>query len=130
MQFSEKDLRSALRRKDPGTSFTQQVMKRVSGEPTGTLTPQLTKGLLRRPWSMPLIVKPALVGACLAVLVVAGSLELAQYKREQEFREGEIAKKQAILALQIATAKLNHVIERMQVEMPSQSKAGEAYEEN
>jgi hypothetical protein len=128
MQFSENDLRSALRRKNPGTSFTQQVMTRVSQEPTGTRAPQSTKGTSRTPWSMPPILKPAL--ACLAVLVVAASLELAHYKREQRFREGEIAKNQTILALQIATAKLNHVIERMQVEMSIQPKAGEAYEEN
>ena len=33
MQFSEEDLRSALRRKDPGAFFTQQVMAQVSREP-------------------------------------------------------------------------------------------------
>jgi hypothetical protein len=128
MQFSEEDLRSALRRKDPGTFFTRRVMAQVSREPLVAGARRLPEAHLRRPWL--LTRKPALVGAFLAVLVVVGWVSLAQYQRAQQRRAGEFAKQRAIFALRIATAKLNHVFEAAQGVAHDPSKTGGSYEEN
>ena len=127
MQFSEEDLRSALRRKDPGTFFTKRVMAQVSRDPPmGDV--RRPERPLRRPWL--LTRKPALAGAFLAVLVVVGWVGLAQYQRAQQRRAGEFAKQRAIFALRIATAKLNHVFEAAQGVAHDPSKTGGSYEEN
>jgi len=127
MQFSEEDLRSALRRKDPGTLFTQQVITRVSRESAEASTRRRLENPVRRPL---LTRKPALVGAFLAVLVVVGSVGLARYQRIQQRRAGQLAKQQAIFALRIATAKLNQVFERAQGVTHDSSRTGDSYEEN
>lgn len=112
MQFSEDDLRAALRRKDPGESFTERVMARVdqlqarvtSTPKAGSQLGELWHRLLRR---------PALTGAVAGMLIVGGSLGFMHYRGVQERRTGEVAKQQALLALRITNAKLNHVIERV-----------------
>jgi len=128
MQFSEEDLRSALRRKDPGTFFTKRVMAHVGREPLVTGAQRRPEGPLRSPWL--LIREPALVGMFLAVLVMAGWVGLAQHQRAQQRRAGELAKQQTIFALRITAAKLNHVFERAQGVAHYPSRAGESYEEN
>jgi hypothetical protein len=128
MQFSEEDLRSALRRKDPGTFFTGRVMAQVNREPLIAGARRRPEKPLRRPWL--LVRKPALVGMFLAVLVMSAWAGLAQYQRAQQLRAGELAKQQAIFALRITTAKLNHVFERAQGVARDLSKTGGSYEEN
>jgi hypothetical protein len=112
MQFSEDDLRTALRRKDPGKSFTERVMARVS-QPQARVTATPKAGnrlgeLWHRLW-----LRPALTCAVLGMLIVGGSLGFVHYRGVQERRTGEVAKQQALLALRITNAKLNHVIERV-----------------
>lgn len=112
MQFSEDDLRAALRRKDPGEPFTERVMAhvmklhaRVTAAPrTGSRLGEL----LHRLWF-----RPALTGAVATILIVGGSLGFLRYRNVQRWREGEAAKQQALLALRITNAKLNHVFERV-----------------
>lgn len=128
MQFSEEDLRSALRPKDPGVFFTQQVMAKVSRELLGPDPRRQPDKSLTSRWS--LISKPAPVGAFLAVLVVVGWIGLTEYQRAQQRRAGEFAKQQAIFALRITTAKLNQVFEHARVVAHDPSKTGESYEEN
>lgn len=128
MQFSEEDLRSALRRKDPGPFFTLQVMTRVSRESAEGSPRRRLEKPMRGSWL--LIGKPALVGAFLAVLAVAGWVGVAQYREAREHQAGELAKQRAIFALRIATAKLSHVFEAAQGVVHDPSKTGESYEEN
>src|SRR5215831_12612191 len=61
MHFSEDDLRSALKRKDPGTEFTERVMARVA-EPKES--PKETKSSRRWfAWLRPLRLHPVISSA-------------------------------------------------------------------
>jgi hypothetical protein len=111
MHFSEDELREALRRKDPGESFTKEVMARVARQQTqGAAAPNLRDRF--HEWWRGLKLHPVLAGAVVAALVFAGSLGFVRYRQAQEQRAGEAAKQQVLLALRIANAKLNHVFER------------------
>ena len=109
MHFSEDELRDALRRKDPGESFTKEVMARVALQQAQGARKANLGGLFRE-WWRGLQRRPVAAGALTAVLVFTGSL--GWYRHVQEQREGEAAKRQALLALRITNAKLNHVFER------------------
>jgi hypothetical protein len=131
MHFSEDDLRAALKRKDPGEGFTQRVMARVEqAKAEGKTRPANRKsnGSLFAWWKL----KPVWTFAVVALLLLGfawGGYEYSEYrhqlmakqaqqrleevKRQQE--EAERARDQAILALQIARAKLNHVLQQAQV---------------
>ena len=112
MHFSEDDLRRALERKDPGTSFTQRVMARINQAEAKThASPKLRTPFQRWWWRVTL--RPVLAGAIVVVLAIGGWLGLLQYQRIQEKRAGERAKEQAIMALRITNAKLNHVFQRV-----------------
>ena len=74
MPFSEDDLRQALRRKDPGPEFTQQVMARLGQENAQAKAKATT---VSRPrawhfWLSRLRFGPALA-ASLAVLLLIGA---------------------------------------------------------
>ena len=111
MQFSDDELREALRRKDPGEAFTQKVMERVAQQQTRAATPSRPGNRFVEFWHG-MRLRPVLVGAIVALLALGGSLGVVQYRRAQEERAGEAAKRQAFLALRITNAKLNHVFER------------------
>ena len=113
MHFSEDELRDALRRKDPGESFTKDVITRIAlRQAQGAITASLSDRF-RKLWRE-LRLRPALASALVAILVFAGGLlGLVQYRRVREQRAGEAAKQQALLALRITNAKLNHVFERV-----------------
>lgn len=112
MQFSEDDLRAALRRKDPGESFTERVMTRVIQRPARVATTPKVGTRLGEIWHR-LWLQPALTGAVAGMLIVGGSLGFVHYRGVREQRAGEVAKQQALLAMRITNAKLNHVIERV-----------------
>lgn len=114
MQFSEDDLRAALRRKDPGERFTERVMAHVAQPQARVATAQGTGNWLRlgELWRR-LWMRPALAGAIAATLFVGGTLGLLHYRNVQTRRQGEAAKRQVLLALRITNVKLNHVIERV-----------------
>lgn len=112
MQFSEDELRAALRRKDPGESFAERVMGRIA-QPQGSVAAAPKAGsrlgeLWRQFW-----MQPALTGALAVMLIVGGLLDFLHYRNVRRWREGEAAKQQVLLALRITNAKLNHVIERV-----------------
>ncbi len=131
MHFSEDDLRAALKRKDPGEGFTQRVMARVNqAKPEGKTQPANGKsnGFFCAWWKL----SPAWSFAVVALLLVGfawGGYQYSEYrhqliakqeqqrledtKRQQE--EAERARDQAILALQIARSKLNHVLQQAQL---------------
>ena len=111
MHFSEDELREALRRKDPGEAFTQKVMARIAQKQSRAATSS-SEGNRFQEFFRRLAFRPVLVGAIVAVLAFSGSLGVVKYHREREAHAGEAAKHQALLALRITSAKLNHVFER------------------
>src|SRR6266404_3580305 len=124
MHFSEDDLREALKRKDPGEGFTQRTMARVNqARVAGTAQPATKKvhGKFLAWWTL----RPVWTMAVVAVLLLAcgiGGYQYSEYRHAEEMRiarakqqqlqkEAEKARDQAIMALEIARAKLNHVLQ-------------------
>jgi uncharacterized protein HemX len=129
MHFSEDDLREALKRKDPGEGFTQRVMARVNqtkAESTAQPATKKVNGKFLSWWTL----RPAWTIAVVAVLLLAfgiGGYQYSEYRHAEEMRiararqqqlqqEAERARDQAILALEIARAKLNHVLQHAQLQ--------------
>jgi hypothetical protein len=128
MHFSEDDLREALKRKDPGEGFTQRVMARVEqAKAEGNTRPaKKANGKFLSWWTL----RPAWTMAVVAVLLLAcgiGGYQYSEYRHAEEMRiarakqqqlqqEAERARDQAIMALEIARAKLNHVLQHAQLQ--------------
>jgi Tfp pilus assembly protein PilO len=128
MHFSEEDLRRALKRKEPGEGFTQRVMARVnqpSLESKAEPVSRKVSGAFLAWWKL----RPAWIVAVAAVLLLGfgwAGYQYAEYRHQQqveitaakhekkELQEAERARDQAILALQIARSKLNHVLQQTQ----------------
>jgi uncharacterized protein HemX len=129
MHFSEDDLREALKRKDPGEGFTQRVMARVNQSKAEGVAQPATKKVNGKflSWWMH---RPAWAMAVVAVLLLAcgiGGYQYSEYRHAEEMRvarakqqqlqqEAERARDQAIMALEIARAKLNHVLQHAQLQ--------------
>lgn len=92
-------LREAFRSQDPGPEFTARVLIAAAGA-------RPKQSWWWAPW-----LRWATAGALACVLLVGGSLE---YHREQEERQGRLAKQQLVLALRIASSKLNLARDRVQ----------------
>ena len=129
MHFSEDDLREALKRKDPGEGFTQRVMARVNQSKAESTAPSTTKkvnGKFLSWW----LQRPAWAVAVVAMLLLAfgiGGYQYSEYRHAEENRiarqkqqqlqqEAERARDQAIMALEIARAKMNHVLQHAQLQ--------------
>jgi uncharacterized protein HemX len=127
MHFSEDDLREALKRKDPGEGFTQRVLARVNqSKAENTAQPVIKKvnGAFLSWWMQ----RPA--WAVVAMLLLAfgiGGYQYSEYRHAEENRiarqkqqqlqqEAERARDQAIMALEIARAKMNHVLQHAQLQ--------------
>jgi hypothetical protein len=129
MHFSEDDLKKALERKDPGSGFTQRVMARVNqAKAEGDMKPaaraKKSNGALLAWWKL----RPAWNFAVVAILLLAfglGGYQYSEYRNREEIKvaaenqrrlkEAERARDQAILALEIARTKLNHVLQHAQL---------------
>ena len=112
MHFSEDDLREALRRKDPGSGFTQRVMARVSQAEAKTAKTATAPPATRYPSFWRWMRRPALVSAAILLLVACSWLGFRQYERVQREKAEAKAQQQTILALRITTSKLTRVLER------------------
>ena len=136
MHFSEDDLHEALKRKDPGEGFTQRTMGRVNQARVNQSQSE-SKPVLAKPekksngaflgWWMH---RPAWAMAVVAVLLLAfgiGGYQYSEYRHAEEMRiarerqqqlqqEAERARDQAIMALEIARAKMNHVLRHAQMQ--------------
>ena len=128
MHFSEDDLREALKRKDPGEGFTQRVMARVNqSKAESTAQPaKKVNGKFLSWWTH----RPVWAAAVVAMLLLAfgiGGYQYSEYRHAEENRiarakqqqlqqEAERARDQAIMALEIARAKLNHVLQHAQLQ--------------
>ena len=133
MHFSEDDLREALKRKDPGEGFTQRTIAKINqarvtqSQAEGTKKPvtKKTHGTFWAWWKL----RPAWASAVVAVLLLAfgiagyqyaeyrhrEEMKVARAKQEQLQKEAERARDQAIMALEIARAKMNHVLQHAQL---------------
>jgi cytochrome c-type biogenesis protein CcmH/NrfG len=142
MHFSEDDLREALKRKDPGEGFTQRTLIRVSqarlNQSESEQEPKLAKpekkvnGEFLSWW----IQRPAWAVAVVATLLLAfgiGGYQYSEYRHAEEMRiarakqqqlqqEAERARDQAIMALEIARAKMNHVLQHAQLQVEPNEK--------
>jgi hypothetical protein len=110
MSGLEEDLKNAFQPKEPSSDFADRVMAQIAA------LPPRPESLWRRvsAWMRPhrLHWVPAGVLAC---MLLAGGI--FQYRHYQERRrEGEIAKAQVMLALQIASGKLNHAQKLLQAQ--------------
>ncbi len=132
MHFSEDDLREALKRKDPGEGFTQRTMARVNqarvNQSRSKEQPATKKvnGKFLSWW----IHRPVWAAAVVAMLLLAfgiGGYQYSEYRHAEEMRvarakqqqlqqEAERARDQAIMALEIARAKMNHVLQHAQLQ--------------
>jgi hypothetical protein len=114
MNRFEDELKQALRRKDPGPDFTDRVMARVA-ELQEREKPREKTDWLRRlaEFFQPPQMKMKLVmaGAMAILLLIAGfgvhTRRENEKRRLAEIAEGERAKEQVMLAMRIASAKLN-----------------------
>ena|ERR1700694_2193813 len=104
MQFSEDDLRRALRHKMPAPGFAQRVLERIEQEEGKAKSVQARRAVLSfRSW-------PMRIAALAATVVVA--IGLLQYDRYETRVKQENARKQAVLALQITSVTLNQALHR------------------
>lgn len=103
----EDDLRNLLKRKEPPADFAERVLARIEAEPPQKSFARQMAAFFRRP-----MLRWAAVGiACLALAI--GPVQ--HRRREQQRRaQAEQAREQAILALHIASSKLNAALERAQ----------------
>ena len=127
MPFSEDDLRHALRRKDPGPEFTQQVMARLK-QTEAERSVRVEQKHRKRPFWLPRMRFAPVLGFALALVLGVGSwigyqsyqqhqqaLKIEQY--QQKVAE-ERAKQETILALRISSEKLNHVLRKVDSALP------------
>jgi hypothetical protein len=112
MNRFDEEMRKAFRREEPSPDFTDRVMARVAESQRQEKPREKTDWLKRFvEFFQPPTMKWAMAGAMAIALVVAGFG--VHYRRENERRrlaeiaEGEHAKEQVILAMRIASAKLN-----------------------
>jgi hypothetical protein len=103
----EEELKIALVRRDVSPDFTRQVLQRVASleaEPQSLM--ERWRQRLRDYLQIPAM--RLATGAVMACLVFGIALSARQaYQKEKSRREGEIARAQVLLALQITSLKLN-----------------------
>ncbi len=91
----EQELKKSLRRRQPSSEFVARVLSAVAHR-TGPEPPS------RRPWLALFSLRGA-VAAALSIVILGGAMI---YRHEQQRTEGEAARQQVMVALQIAGAKM------------------------
>ncbi len=98
----EQELKNALRREEPSAEFTGRVLARIASETTAKPHEswrETLRGLFhRRAWRW-----ASAAAMCLAIVIGA----FAYRRHQQEVARGEKAREQVMLALHIASSKLN-----------------------
>jgi Predicted integral membrane protein (DUF2275) len=119
MSRIEDELRSALRRHEPSPDFSDRVMARIAELPVES---GREKSREKRSWLLrlaqffhPVQVKWAMAGVvcCLMIFATFGVHRYREHQRS-EIAEGERAKEQVMLAMKIASAKLNAAQKKVQ----------------
>jgi hypothetical protein len=112
MNRFDEELKLALRREEPSPDFTDRVMARVAELQKREKSREKT-GWLKRlaEFFQPPQMRWAMAGAMAVLLAIAGfgvhHRRESERKRLAEIAEGERAKEQVMLAMRIASAKLN-----------------------
>ena len=112
MNHFDDELRHALRREEPSPDFTDRVMARIA-ELQKQEKPREKTDWLRKvvEFFQPPQMRWAMAGAMAVVLLIAGfgvhRSRDNERRRQAEIAEGERAKEQLMLAMRIASAKLN-----------------------
>jgi hypothetical protein len=112
MNRFEDELKLALRREEPSPGFTDRVMARIAELQRQEKSREKSAWLRRLvEFFQPPRMKWAMAGAMAGLLLIAGygwrrSVE-NERRRLAEIAEGERAKEQVMLAMRIASAKLN-----------------------
>jgi hypothetical protein len=107
----ERELKRALHREDASPDFTDRVMARIAAGP-GNAKRRQSRDEIRwwrrlMEFFQPARVKWAVAGAA-AILLAFAAIGAHRYRAHQaEIAEGERAKEQVMLAMKIASAKLN-----------------------
>lgn len=140
MSRLEEELRTALRREDPSPDFTDRVMARIAALPAENKQGKERKQTNRRPsWPRRLaefferfraLQFPGFkwaTAAGLVCLLMFAAIGIHRYREHQraivEMAEGEKAKEQVMLAMKIASAKLNAAQKKVQATSDRESDA-------
>lgn len=99
MNFDD-ELKAALKRREPPKGFAERVLARAQ-------SPAVRRRPSRRAWLVWLTPWPR--QAWVTAGVVAGMLLVTSGVQYQRQRQGELAKQQVMLALEIAGSKINYV---------------------
>jgi len=97
------ELRDALRRVEPPDGFAERVMRKAASEPVRP-KPAVDARRSKTEWRGMLVARLA-IAATLVITIGAG----AWYQAEERRREGEEAKRQVLVSLNIAGSKLREV---------------------
>ena len=100
MNYSDQELKGALRRCEPSGGFTERVLTRIAAEEAAQSAPQRESWLRFFTQSLVRWASVAALGSAL----IAGGIHYRNVQRERA--EGEAAKQQLMLALRIAGSKL------------------------
>jgi hypothetical protein len=118
MNRLEDELKSALRREQPSADFADRVMARIARLPAKQEKERKHTAWLKRlaGFFQPPQLKWAMAGAmaCLLVFAGVGLKQNRERRRAIEIAEGEKAKEQVMLAMRIASAKLNVAQKKVQ----------------
>jgi hypothetical protein len=114
MNSLDNQLKKALRREEPSTNFVERVMARIP--PAPTRQPHWSEAL-RNYFRFPALRWATAAGLCFS-LGLALIISVVAYQRHQHTlrtqREGEAARAQVMLALRIASSKLNVALREVQ----------------
>ncbi len=106
MNSLEHELKNALRREEPAADFTERLLARLPSMPAGK--PSWSEAL----WN--LICRPALRWATAAAFCAAFAVGYFAYRRHQQtVARGKMARQQVMLALHIASSKLNFAVKQV-----------------
>jgi hypothetical protein len=118
MNRLEDELKSALRREQPSADFADRVMARIARLPAKQEKEREHTAWLKRlaAFFQPPQLKWAMAGAmaCMLVFAGVGLKQNRERRRAIEIAEGEKAKEQVMLAMRIASAKLNVAQKKVQ----------------
>ena len=118
MNRFEDELKHALRREEPSPDFTDRVMARITELQRQEKSREKTEWWKKlAEFFRPATMKWAMAGAIVCLLMFA-AFGLHRYREHQraiaEMAEGERAKEQVMLAMRIASAKLNVAQKKVQ----------------
>jgi len=101
MNHLDDELRSALRREEPPQGFAERLMSRIAAAPVRPSRWERLLSALR----LPGLPKLGWVAAAVCLVLLGSALE---YRRQQRVKaEGKAARAQVMLALRMASTKLN-----------------------